>query len=97
MRARKKFVVIAYDISLAKRRRRVVNAVMKYGGRINLSVFECMLTDAQLVKLKTEIGGMLDAATDQVAYYILCVDCFAAIEYQPKRKTADSGSPTTIV
>ena len=97
MRARKKIVVIAYDISQAKRRRRVVNAVMKYGGRINLSVFECMLTEAQLVRLKTEIGNVLDAATDQVAYYTLCVDCFTAIKYQPERKRADTESPTTVV
>ena len=48
MKARKRFVVIAYDITKTKTRNSVVKKVLRYGGRINLSVFECMLTDSQL-------------------------------------------------
>ena len=97
MRARKKFVVIAYDITMSKKRKRVEKAVKKYGGRVNLSVFECMLTGSQLEQLKKEIGNELDPKTDQVVYYMLCMDCFAAISYQPKREKAAGPSSTTIV
>lgn len=86
MRARKRFVVIAYDITKTKKRNKVVKKVLKYGGRVNLSVFECMLTDSQLLRLQAEIGKMIDPKTDQVAYYTLCVDCFTKIVYQPERK-----------
>ena len=97
MRARKKYVVIAYDISQNKRRRKVEKAVKKYGGRVNLSVFECMLTESQLGKLQGEIEKALDLKTDQVAYYTLCMDCFSAIVYQPERRRGEGISSTTVV
>lgn len=95
MRARKRFVVIAYDISAARRRNKVVKAIMKYGGRVNLSVFECMLTDSELAKLKTEIGECIDVGSDRVIYYRMCVDCYASITYQPDLKR--SGRSSSIV
>ncbi len=97
MRARKKFVVIAYDITSDKRRRKVEKAIRKYGGRVNLSVFECMLTESQLEKLKTDILKFIDAKTDQVAYYSLCMDCFANIVYQPERKRKEPVSSSTMI
>ena len=97
MKARKKFVVIAYDITSDKRRRRIEKAVRKYGGRVNLSVFECMLTASQLEKLKSDIMKLVDVKTDQVAYYSLCMDCFAGIVYQPERKRKETISSTTVV
>ena len=97
MKARKKFVVIAYDITSDKRRRKVEKAVKKYGGRVNLSVFECMLTESQLEKLKSDILKLVDAKTDQVAYYTLCMDCFAHIVYHPERKRKELTSSTTVV
>ena len=97
MKARKKFVVIAYDIASDKKRRRVEKAVRKYGGRVNLSVFECMLTESQLEKLKAEILKSVDVKTDQVAYYTLCVDCYTNIVYQPERKRKEGISSSTVV
>ena len=97
MRARKKFVVIAYDIASDKKRRRVEKAVRKYGGRVNLSVFECMLTESQLEKLKVEILKSVNVKTDQVAYYTLCVDCYTNIVYQPERKRKEGISSSTVV
>ena len=97
MRARKRFVVIAYDISQNKRRRQVEKAIKKFGGRVNLSVFECMLTESQFGKLQEVIAHVLDRKTDQVVYYTLCMDCFSAIVYQPERKRKDAISSTTII
>lgn len=97
MKAKKRFVVIAYDITSSKTRNRVVKKVLKYGGRINMSVFECMLTDSQLARLQNEIGKMIDSKTDQLAYYTLCVDCFTKICYQPERKRPREISTTDIL
>lgn len=86
MKARKKFVVIAYDISKVKTRNKVIKLVLKYGGRVNLSVFECMLTENQLLQLKTDIQKYIDYKTDQIVFYTLCVDCFTKIVYIPEHK-----------
>lgn len=98
MRARKKFVVIAYDIVNNRRRRKVEKEVSMYGVRVNKSVFECMLSDSQLEKLKASVLKLLDAKTDQVVYYTLCLDCFASIVYQPeRRRPAEELGSTSIV
>lgn len=55
-----------------------------------------MLTDSQLKRLQDEIAGLIDTATDQIAYYTLCVDCFAKILYQPEHKRTREISSTDI-
>lgn len=83
MRAKKKFVVVAYDIANDKRRSYVVKILEKVGTRVNNSVFECILTDAQFEKLKKAIWSKIDEREDQVVYYSICVDCYTKIIYQP--------------
>lgn len=83
MRAKKNFVVVAYDVSDDRRRSRVVKILEKVGLRINYSVFECLLTDAQFEKLKVDIGDKINMKEDTVVYYPICVDCYTKIVYQP--------------
>jgi CRISPR-associated protein Cas2 len=52
MRAKKNFVIVAYDVADDRRRSHVVKLLEKVGVRINYSVFECMLTDSQFEKLQ---------------------------------------------
>ncbi len=96
MAARKKFIVIAYDISDNKRRKKVVNAVQKFGGRVNLSVFECMVTDSQFKELCSEIKSIINTKKDCVIYYTLCTDCFSKIVYCPDVKHIAESSTTII-
>ena len=91
MRTRKLFVVVAYDIVKTKNRNKVAELLEQYGKRMNLSVFECMFTASQLRRLKVEIHKYLDPKKDQVVYYILCVDCYSKIVYDPpERGTIDT-------
>lgn len=76
-------IVVAYDISDDRRRNHVVKILEKAGVRINYSVFECMLTDAQYEKLRNDILCELNLKKDTVAYYPICVDCYTKIVYQP--------------
>ena len=51
------FVLITYDVNItyesgAKRLRNVAKACVDYGKRVQNSVFECVLTDAQFLMLK---------------------------------------------
>ena len=96
MRARKLFVVIAYDITSTKKRNKIAKLIVKYGGRVNLSVFECLLTDSQFEKLRAGISKLVNEKTDQVAYYTLCLDCYTKIIYCPERKKKEI-SPSTVI
>ena len=68
MRAKKNFIVVAYDVSDDRRRNRVVKLLEKVGVRVNYSVFECLLTDAQYEKLRNDIGGKIKPREDTVIY-----------------------------
>lgn len=86
MKATKKFVVVAYDITATKRRNKVVSILEMYGIRSNKSVFECMLTENQLAKVIESIGSIILPSKDNVIYYRLCLDCYSKIIYQPNIK-----------
>ena len=84
MRAKKQCFIVAYDISLAQRRNLVVKLLEPCGRRVNRSVFECMLSDAQLIKLKYELWNAMNPSTDSIAIYPLCLNCFCKATYLPK-------------
>lgn len=70
------FVLITYDVNIAsetgaKRLRQVAKACKDYGLRVQNSVFECVLTEAQLVLLKSRINSIIDASSDSVRFYLL--------------------------
>lgn len=77
---KKQFYVVAYDVSDDKRRAKVVKVLLKYGKRINLSVFECMLSDSQFRNLKEAIMKVSDRKNDHILVYPICLNCFAKIE-----------------
>lgn len=82
MRAKKNFVIIAYDIANDKRRTQVMKLLEKVGMRINFSVFECMLTDWQYEQLKRSILQSINIKYDSVVYYPICLGCYSKIVYQ---------------
>lgn len=86
MRAKKKFVVVAYDISDDKRRSHVVKILEKVGIRVNYSVFECMLTDVQYQKLQANLLSLIKIREDTIVYYPICIDCYGKIVYQSTAK-----------
>lgn len=81
IRAKKNFIVVVYDISDDSRRTKVMKLLAKVGNRINASVFECMVTDAVLERLKQDISKMIDRQEDRVAIYPICLSCYSKIEY----------------
>lgn len=96
MKARKLFVVVAYDIAKTKSRNKVADLLSQYGKRMNLSVFECMLTVSQLRKLKVEVHKHLNPKKDQVIYYTLCMDCFSKIVYDPPERDIPPSSVKVV-
>ena len=64
----------------------MIKALEKYGKRINYSVYECMLTPSQELKLLNQLKKLVVKGKDQIAIYRLCVECFTKITYFPERK-----------
>ena len=64
-------VVIAFDISDDRQRRRVVKRLQGVGLRVQYSVFECWLRPPQLRKLQRQLARLVESQ-DRISYYPLC-------------------------
>ncbi len=60
--------IVSYDISDAKRLRKVFKLMKGYGDHVQLSVFRCELTHRALVELRTRLGGIIHHRDDQVLF-----------------------------
>ena len=69
-------VLITYDVetvtpSGAKRLRRVAKECQNYGQRVQNSVFECVVTEAQFAQLKSSLASKIDKEKDTIRFYFL--------------------------
>ena len=69
-------ILITYDVDTtskagARRLRKVAKAGKDYGQRVQNSVFECQLTEAQLAILKNLISDIIDKDLDSIRIYEL--------------------------
>ncbi len=60
--------IVCYDICDPKRLRDVFKAMRGWGDHLQLSVFECRLTRADLVTLRAELAEIIDHREDQVLF-----------------------------
>ena len=54
-----------------KRLRQVAKACLDYGKRVQNSVFECVLTEAQFVLLKSRLSEIISQSDDSIIFYKL--------------------------
>ena len=85
-------VLITYDVdttsATGKRRlRRVAKECVNYGRRVQNSVFECLLTEAQFVLLRSKLESLIDDQIDSVRFYFLGKNWNNRIEYIGKNTT----------
>ena len=73
----KNLYIIAYDISKNKIRKKTADILLSYGGRINLSVFECMLSKTQLNEIIEQFKTLINKKTDSIKIYHICSTCFS--------------------
>ena len=60
--------IVCYDICDPKRLRDVFKTMRGWGDHLQLSVFECRLTRADLVTLRAELSEIVDHREDQVLF-----------------------------
>lgn len=69
-------VLVTYDVATdtragQRRLRRVANICLAYGQRVQKSVFECRVSEAQLEELEDKLLSVIDATEDQLRIYRL--------------------------
>jgi CRISPR-associated protein Cas2 len=69
-------ILITYDVDTTtkegeKRLRKVAKECVNYGQRVQNSVFECLITEAQLVGLKATLSSIINDTTDSIRFYFL--------------------------
>jgi CRISPR-associated protein Cas2 len=67
--------VACYDIADDERRAAACAVLLKYGRRVQYSVFECHLTAYRRGRLGAELRDLLDPATDSLRFYPQCAWC----------------------
>lgn len=69
-------VLITYDVNTGtaagrKRLRKVAKQCTNYGRRVQNSVFECIMDNAQCVALKAILSDIIDESVDSLRFYYL--------------------------
>lgn len=88
----KQFYIIAYDISVNKRRSKVAKILEMYGTRMNKSVFECFVLPETFKKIAKLISEIIDKKKDVVLYYPICRNCMSK-----SKKAFDPTNPPGVV
>ena len=73
-------IAVAYDVRDDKRRGKLSDALQNYGKRVQLSVFECLLEEAQIERLRRTVARIIAAEEDSVRIYRLCGVCEPKLE-----------------
>lgn len=69
------FVVVAYDITDDERRLKVSQLLANFGERVQKSVFECEISEAQFARLQGGVLKLICPTEDAVRYYRICEGC----------------------
>ena len=72
--------LISYDIPDDTRRVRIADTLKDFGRRVQYSVFEALLDDELLERLRERLRRVIDDEDDSVRIYRLCAECEKLVE-----------------
>lgn len=75
MRGNTMYVMVSYDIVNNRTRMKVMKFLKDFGTRVQLSVFECELSEEQFVRMKEGVEALINRKEDRVRYYGICKAC----------------------
>ncbi len=95
-------VLITYDVNVSgaggsKRLRHISKLCKDYGIRVQYSVFECEITPAQWVNLKSALLEAYDANLDSLRFYYLGSNWKHKVEHHGTKETPDVLRDSLIV
>ncbi|RGN34267.1 CRISPR-associated endonuclease Cas2 [Bacteroides oleiciplenus] len=95
------FILVTYDVDTqsetgAKRLRKVAKECLNYGHRVQNSVFECVLSEAQFLIFKSKIMKIIDYDLDSIRFYFLGKNRSNRIECLGRETSIDVNSELII-
>ncbi len=94
--AERQFVLVAYDISNDRRRTKLHDALLDFGTPVQYSMFECLLDEKGLARMKKAVQRVIRPRSDQVRFYYLCAACVARTEVTSGAKVLSAKSQTIV-
>ena len=73
-------ILVSYDVPDDRRRTKIAALLKDFGERVQYSVFECLLEDAALDRLRAKLEAKVVAEEDSVRIYRLCAECRGKVE-----------------
>jgi CRISPR-associated protein Cas2 len=94
-------VIVSYDVATTdsagrSRLRRVAKACKSYGIRVQYSIFECSVTDRELVKLKSSLLALIKPDDDSLRFYFVSEDDAHKTEHYGVRRPIDPDGPLIV-
>lgn len=94
-------VLITYDVNTqdvqgSRRLRRVAKVCVNYGQRVQNSVFECLLSPAELCIVKGQLLNVMDDQKDSLRIYNLGNNYKTRIEHYGAKQTYSPEDPIII-
>ena len=94
-------LVVAYDVNTLqpegrRRLRKVAKICEGFGQRVQLSVFECTLSDTQLVQFRQKLLKVIDETEDSLRLYTLSGNRQNSIECHGRDQYIDFKGPLIV-
>jgi len=94
-------ILVCYDVNTMdsagrKRLRRVAKACGAYGQRVQLSVFECTVSETNMERLRQRLLGEMDMKEDSLRFYFLASDRTTAVEAHGRDTYIDFTAPLVV-
>ena len=94
-------VLVTYDVSTETpqgivRLRKVAKSCEQYGQRVQNSVFECLVTPDQWVRLRDRLLELYEPEEDSLRFYFLGKNWQRRVEHQGLKKALDPEGPIIL-
>lgn len=94
-------ILITYDVNTEdkngkSRLRKVAKECMNYGQRVQNSVFECLVSQLDYIKLTNNISNIIDPQKDSIRYYKLGKNWKNKVIHFGAKETYDPEGPLII-
>ncbi len=81
--ARRRLVVVAYDVISSRRRTQIAQVLLGFGDRVQKSVFECRVSASERVRMEAAVSRHL-GPHDLVRCYEVCAACERRVTGVPR-------------